>query len=103
MKSPFLFGRKGIEVAAAPGTVPVEAQVTTERVSSGVSRLDVMLGGGYFRGATVLITGFPGTAKSTLSGAFALAACCRVERTLFVASIQVRTKSSVTWPRLGLI
>jgi circadian clock protein KaiC len=33
----------------------------------------------------VLITGFPGTAKTTLSGAFAEAACRRGERTLFVS------------------
>jgi circadian clock protein KaiC len=67
---PFLFGRKGIEVAAAPGIGAVEAQERKSgRVSSGVSRLDVMLGGGYFRGATVLITAFPRTAKSTLIGA----------------------------------
>jgi circadian clock protein KaiC len=59
--------------------------MTSERLSSGVARLDVMLGGGYYRGATVLITGFPGTAKSTLSGAFVEAACRRGERTLFVS------------------
>jgi circadian clock protein KaiC len=50
-----------------------------------VPRLDAMLGGGYYRGAGILITGFPGTAKSTLSGAFAEAACARGERTLFVS------------------
>jgi len=44
-----------------------------------------MLGGGYYRGASVLITGFPGTAKTTLSGAFAEAACQRGERTMFVS------------------
>jgi KaiC/GvpD/RAD55 family RecA-like ATPase len=44
-----------------------------------------MLGGGYYRGASVLITGFPGTAKTTLSGAFAAAACRRGERTMFVS------------------
>jgi circadian clock protein KaiC len=59
--------------------------VTDERVSSGVERLDTMLGGGYYRGASVLITGFSGTAKTTLSGAFAQAACRRGERTLFVS------------------
>ena len=48
-------------------------------------RLDTMLGGGYYRGASVLITGFPGTAKTTLSGAFAEAACNRGERTMFVS------------------
>jgi len=54
-------------------------------VSSGVARLDTMLGGGYYRDASVLITGFPGTAKTTLSGAFAEAACARGERTMFVS------------------
>jgi len=44
-----------------------------------------MLGSGYYRGASVLITGSPGTAKTTLSGAFAEAACRRGERTLFVS------------------
>jgi len=39
-----------------------------------------MLGGGYYRGASVLVTGFPGTAKTTLSGTFAEAACPRGER-----------------------
>ncbi len=44
-----------------------------------------MLGGGYYRAASVLITGFSGTAKTTLSGAFAEAACKRGERSLFVS------------------
>jgi circadian clock protein KaiC len=44
-----------------------------------------MLEGGYFRGAGILITGSPGTAKTTLSGAFTQAACLRGESTLFVS------------------
>jgi len=44
-----------------------------------------MLGGGYYRGASVLITGSSGTAKTTLAGAFAEAACRRGERTMFVS------------------
>jgi circadian clock protein KaiC len=63
----------------------VDIHVTSERVSSGVERLDTMLGGGYYRGACVLISGFPGTAKTTLSGAFVEAACRRAERTMFVS------------------
>jgi circadian clock protein KaiC len=84
-ESPFLIGASGVEVAAAPTMGRLHAKVSTERVSSGVKRLDTMLGGGYYRGASVLITGFPGTAKTTLSGAFAEAACKRGERTLFVS------------------
>ena len=87
-ESPFLINEKGLEVAGgrdvnwprSPGGTRL-----TERVSSGVKRLDAMLGGGYYRGAGILITGFPGTAKSTLSGAFAEAACKRGERTLFMS------------------
>ena len=84
-ESPFLIGRSGMEVAAARALGRVDTKVSTERVSSGVERLDTMLGGGYYRGASVLITGFSGTAKTTLSGAFIEAACRRGERTLFVS------------------
>jgi circadian clock protein KaiC len=84
-ESPFLIGKSGLEVAVARTPGRVDAKVSNERVSSGVERLDTMLGGGYYRGASVLITGSPGTAKTTLSGAFAEAACRRDERTLFVS------------------
>jgi circadian clock protein KaiC len=84
-ESPFLIGPSGLEVAVARTLGRIDANVTTERVSSGVKRLDTMLGGGYYRGASVLITGFPGTAKTTLSGAFAEASCRRGERTMFVS------------------
>ena len=84
-ESPILIGTSGLEVATAPKMGLVNAKVSSERVSSGVERLDTMLGGGYYRGASVLITGFPGTAKTTLSGTFTEAACRRGERTLFVS------------------
>jgi circadian clock protein KaiC len=84
-ESPFLIGRHGFEVVVARPLGRGVMEVSKERVSSGVERLDTMLGGGYYRGATVLITGFPGTAKTTLSGAFAEAACIRGEHTLFVS------------------
>jgi circadian clock protein KaiC len=84
-ESPILIGAKGLEVATAPTLGGTHAKVSNERISSGIKRLDTMLGGGYYRGASVLITGFPGTAKTTLSGAFAEAACGRGERTLFIS------------------
>ncbi len=84
-ESPFVIGVRGFDVAVARKLGNVDAAVTNERVSSGVERLDTMLGGGYYRGASVPITGFPGTAKTTLSGAFAQACCDRGERTLFVS------------------
>jgi circadian clock protein KaiC len=84
-ESPFVIGSTGFDVALARKLGNEDTELINERVTSGVERLDTMLGGGYYRGASVLITGFPGTAKTTLSGAFAAAACLRGERTLFVS------------------
>jgi circadian clock protein KaiC len=67
------------------GPTELKYTVTNERISSGLPRLDHMLNGGYYRGSNVLISGAPGTAKSTLSGLFAAAACRRGERTLYVS------------------
>jgi circadian clock protein KaiC len=84
-QSPFVIGDDGLEIAGSRALGRVQVPVSSERVSTGVPRLDTMLGGGYFRGSSVLVTGFPGTAKSTLAGAFAESACLRGERTLFVS------------------
>jgi len=84
-ESPFVIGSNGFDVAIARTLGRKDAPISLERVTSGVARLDTMLGGGYYRGASILITGFPGTAKTTLSGAFAEAACKRGERTMFVS------------------
>jgi len=67
------------------GPTEFQYEVTNERISSGLPRLDIMLHGGYYRGSNVLISGAPGTAKSTLAGLFAAAACERGERTLYVS------------------
>jgi circadian clock protein KaiC len=84
-ESPFVIGDTGFNVAISRILGQADAKVTHERVSSGIKRLDTMLGGGYYRAASVLITGVPGTAKTTLSGAFAEAACRRGERTMIVS------------------
>jgi circadian clock protein KaiC len=67
------------------GPRELKYEVSNERVSSGLPRLDHMLQGGYHRGSNVLLSGAPGTAKSTLSGLFSVAACRRGERTLYVS------------------
>lgn len=67
------------------GPAELVYEVTDERIPSGLPRLDHMLRGGYHRGSNVLISGSPGTAKSTLAGLFAAAACERGERVLYVS------------------
>lgn len=97
---PLIIGAGGIEVAAP---VPNEMRfpACSERVSAGVERLDTMLEGGYLRGSTVLVTGSPGTAKSTLAAAFAHACAGRGERCLYVSfdessSEIIRNMSSIS-------
>lgn len=80
---PFVIGPAGIQVAEQ-ATMKGSLRASTERVGTGVARLDKMLNGGYFKASSTLITGLPGTAKSTLCGAFVAEACRRRERCLYV-------------------
>jgi len=81
---PVSFGPAGMEVDA-PEPAEIKQVASGERISAGFERLDTMLGGGLFRGSSTLITGVPGTSKTTLAGKFVEAACRRGERTLFVS------------------
>jgi circadian clock protein KaiC len=81
---PLSFGPHGLDVAA-PATAEIRHEASTERVSTGFAGLDSMLGGGLLRGSSTLITGAPGTSKTTLAGRFAENACRRGERTLYVS------------------
>lgn len=81
---PLSFGPSGIEVGATAAP-DAGLKASTQRVSAGFERLDAMLGGGVFRGSGTLITGVPGTSKTTLAGQFIEAACQRGERCLFVS------------------
>jgi len=81
---PFTITSSGVEIAATV-VAAVHYEASQERISTGVERLDAMLSGGYYRGSSVLITGAPGTAKTSLSAAFAQAAGARGERTLYVS------------------
>ena len=80
----FAITEHGIEVTSSTAA-ELNYGASTERVSTGVERLDAMLSGGYHRGSSVLVTGAPGTAKSSLSAAFAHDASARGERTLYVS------------------
>jgi circadian clock protein KaiC len=59
---------------------------SSERISTGIPRLDAMLGGrGFFRGSSILLTGTPGTGKTSTAAVFAQAAARRGERALYFA------------------
>jgi circadian clock protein KaiC len=80
---PFLIGEKGLSVLPVT-SIGLTHEAATGRISSGVPRLDAMLGGkGYYRGSSVLISGSAGTGKSTLAARFVEAACGRREKALY--------------------
>jgi len=82
---PFLIDETGINVLPIT-SIGLEHIASTERISSGVPRLDGMLGGkGYFRGSSILVTGTAGTGKSSLAAHFCRAACLRGEKCLYFA------------------
>jgi circadian clock protein KaiC len=83
---PFLIDEHGISVLPIT-SLGVRHEVSDERVSTGVPRLDAMLGGtGFFRGSSVLVSGTAGTGKTSLAIHFAGASCRCGERCLYLAS-----------------
>ena len=80
---PFLIDEDGVSVLPVT-SLTLRHEASSERVSSGLARLDEMLGGkGFYRGSTVLISGTAGTGKTTLAAHFVEAACKRGERSLY--------------------
>ncbi|MBD2296063.1 circadian clock protein KaiC [Anabaena sphaerica FACHB-251] len=99
---PFLITEDGISVLPIT-SVALEHQVSTERISSGVPRLDTMLGNeGFFRGSSILITGTAGTGKSSFSAHFAAATCERKERCLYLATEEAPQQILRNMSSLGL-
>jgi circadian clock protein KaiC len=82
---PFLIDNSGVSILPI-SSLGLDYPVSLERISTGVSKLDKMLGGkGFYRGSTVLVSGTAGTGKTSLSATFADAACRRGERCLYFA------------------
>jgi circadian clock protein KaiC len=82
---PFLIDETGFSVLPVT-SLGLDYAVSRERITSGIPRLDYMLGGqGYFRGSSVLLSGTAGSGKSSLAAYFADAACRRGERCLYLA------------------
>jgi circadian clock protein KaiC len=110
---PFLIGRQGLSVLPITSLM-LDHQASTERVSTGIAGLDEMFDGkGLYRGSSVLITGSPGTGKTSIGAAFMAATCRRGERALIFAfeesaSQIVRNMRSIgidleQWVKKGLL
>jgi circadian clock protein KaiC len=86
----FLIGRGGLVVLTNPAAQHYD--ISGERISTGIERLDHMLSGGPYRGSTVLLTGTPGTGKTTIAAMTAQAACARGESVVFLSFEEAPTQ-----------
>jgi len=110
---PFLIDEDGFSVLPVT-SLGLQHKVSDERISSGIPRLDTMLGGeGFYRGSTILVSGTAGTGKTSLAAHLIDAACRRGERCLYFSfeespAQMVRNMKSIglnleTWSRKKLL
>ena len=82
---PFLIDEEGISVMPVT-SLKMNSEVSTARISSGVTSLDSMLSGkGFYRGSSILVSGTSGTGKTSIAACFADASCKRREKCLYLA------------------
>ena len=98
---PMAFSERGIEISRWSDSIS-HYPAFDERISSGVERLDHMLAGGYYRGSSILVTGAPGAAKTTLGGTFLDAACKRGEPSMMVSFDEASSAITRNLSSIGL-
>lgn len=81
---PFLIDEDGISVLPIT-SLQLDKPVSSERVATGIGALDEMLGKGFFKGSSILVSGTAGTGKTSIAASFANEACNRGETCLFFA------------------
>ncbi|HUK24153.1 MAG TPA: circadian clock protein KaiC [Terriglobales bacterium] len=82
---PFLIDEKGFSVLPVT-SLSLQHKVSEERISSGIPRLDTMLGGeGFYRGSTILVSGTAGTGKTSMAAHFAKSVCEGGGRCLYLS------------------
>jgi circadian clock protein KaiC len=110
---PFLIDEHGISVLPI-SSLGLDHPAPAVRISTGITRLDGMLGGkGFFRGSSILLSGTSGAGKTSVAAHFVDAACRRGERCLYFAFEEsprqiVRNMRSIgidlePWVRKGML
>ncbi|MDQ1380174.1 MAG: circadian clock protein KaiC, partial [Actinomycetota bacterium] len=110
---PFLIGATGISVLPIT-SLAQRPKVSADRMSTGVPRLDAMLGnGGFYRGSAILVSGTAGTGKSTIAAQLCDTTCANGERAMYFSFEEseaeiVRNMASVgihlgRWVEAGLL
>lgn len=82
---PFLIDETGISVLPIT-SLTLDNKVSSQRIRSGIPKLDDMLGGkGFFRGSSILVSGTAGTGKTSIAAYFANESCNRKDRCIYFA------------------
>ncbi len=88
---PFTMTNEGINIFPL-GAMRLTQRSSNVRVSSGVTRLDEMCGGGFFKDSIILATGATGTGKTMLVSKFIENACQNKERAILFAYEESRAQ-----------
>ena len=82
---PFLIDEEGISILPVT-SLKLNNKVSSKRLSTGIVKLDEMLGGkGFFKGSSILVSGTGGTGKTSIAAYFAHASCSRNDRCIYFA------------------
>jgi circadian clock protein KaiC len=82
---PTMINSKGLSVLPIT-SLGLSYPVSRARISTGVPRLDTMLGGkGYYLGSSILVSGSAGTGKTSLAAAFAESVCRAGQKCLYLS------------------
>jgi len=82
---PFLISSEGLSVMPLTSVLP-GYEASTEQISTGLPRLDTMMGGGgYYRGSSILVSGQAGTGKTSLAVHLAVSVCRLGDSCLYCA------------------
>jgi circadian clock protein KaiC len=82
---PTLIDEHGLSVLPI-SALGLDYPASSERISTGVSWLDTMLGGkGYYRGSSILISGTAGTGKTSIAACFADGLCRRGKKCIYLS------------------
>jgi circadian clock protein KaiC len=81
---PFLITKNGLSILPITSLL-LGHQVFTTRVSTGLDFLDASMQGGYYKGSSILVSGSPGSGKSTMAAHFTDTTCKAGKRCLYLA------------------
>lgn len=98
---PFLIDERGLSVMPIT-SLGLEYTVSHDRVASGFDGLDQMLGGGVFRGSSVLVSGTAGTGKTSIATYYATSCCRQGGRCIYFSLEEAPTQIQRNMRSIGM-